>query len=434
MSDFLAEVETDLARGVLSPRVFNDPELHQAELERIFTRCWVFLGHVSEIPSRGDYVVRNIGEDPFILVRDEDGEIQVLLNHCMHRGTPVCRADKGNASHFRCPYHGWIYKNSGEWNGAPQRRSAYRKLDPALWGLRKAPLVDTYQGLIFACLDPEATTLREYLGDMCWYLDVLFGLNERGMRVVGDPHRWIVPANWKFGAENFVGDAYHLGHTHRSAEEIGMVPSVQSARDSTFHVSMDGGHGLLADDGFLPEPWGFMNHPPEVTQIFDIGRLQPDQQAFLNKRFGVGVFTIFPNLSGLRVPMVIDGMPVVFTVLRQWQPRGPGKFELWNWPLVWDAAPASFNKQSYEASLLSFSPSGLLEQDDTAIWSGATTVGRSVFARQEMKLNYQLGLDGMSDCDDVPDWIGPGKASSSVFGEGSQRLWLKQWHDRLTAP
>lgn len=434
LTDFLAEVETDLARGVLSPRVYNDPDVHQAELERIFARCWVFVGHVSEIPTPGDYVLRTIGEDPFIVIRDEDGEIRVLLNHCMHRGTPVCRADKGNASHFRCPYHGWIYKNSGEWNGAPQRAKAYRKLDPELWGLRKAPHVDTYQGLIFACLDPDAVSLREYLGDMAWYLDILFGLNDQGLRVAGDPQRWIVPANWKFGAENFVGDAYHLGTTHHSGEEVGLLPNIQHLVDRSFHVSAGGGHGFLGDRGFFPEPFGILDYPPEVTQIFQLDRLKPDQRAFLENRFGVDVWTVFPNLSGLRVPMFIDGKPTVFMCVRLWQPCGPGKFELWNWPLLWNAAPDDFNETAYKACLLSFSPSGLFEQDDSAIWSGATPVGRSVFAQQDMKLNFQLGMDGMSDCEPVPDWNAPGVATTTAYGEENQRHWYQRWHDQLMAP
>lgn len=433
ISDFLAEVETDLAGGVLSPRVFNDPDLHQAELEKIFARCWVFMGHVSEIPSPGDYVLRNIGEDPFILARDEDGEIHALLNHCMHRGAPVCRADKGNASHFRCPYHGWIYKNNGEWNGAPQRTKAYRKLDPSMWGLRKAPHIDTYHGLIFACLDPDAVSLREYLGDMAWYLDTMFDLNDQGMRVAGDPNRWMVPANWKFGAENFLGDAYHVGVVHKSGEEAGMLPPMDYGREMVFHISMEGGHGLLADRGLLPPPFR-MGYPPDVADIFDLGRLQPDQREFCEKGFGVDIWTIFPNLSGIRLPIGVDGVPWNINSLRQWQPAGPGKFEMWNWSLLWNAAPDAFNDASYDANIFSFSPSGILEQDDLVLWSGATPAGRSVFARQEMKLNLQMGMDGMSDCEDEVDWMGPGDAVTSIYGEGNARRFYKHWHDMLTRP
>ena len=59
----LQDMEGDLERGVLPFVLFNDPEIYQLELQRIFGRCWVFLGHESDIPSPGDYVVRYIGQD-----------------------------------------------------------------------------------------------------------------------------------------------------------------------------------------------------------------------------------------------------------------------------------------------------------------------------------------------------------------------------------
>jgi nitrite reductase/ring-hydroxylating ferredoxin subunit len=435
LDQFLDDMGDDLKHGVLSPRVFSDDDVHRAELERIFTRCWVYVGHVSEIPSPGDYVLRYVGEDQFILVRDEAGQIRLLFNRCMHRASPVCRADRGNASNFRCPYHGWIYRNSGKWNGAPHRARAYRQPDPEAWSLRQAPHVDTYQGLIFACLDPGAMSLREYLGDMCWYLDVIFGLQEEGMRAVGDPHRWVVPANWKSGAENFVGDAYHFPNLHRSAEEVGVLPSVDHILDIEFHIALEGGHGLVANRGNLPEPWGIMDYPPEVVETFDLSRLDDGQRAFLEGRLGITVFTIFPNLSFIRAPGAADPLlgPACFTALRQWQPRGPGQMEIWNWPLVWNGAPDAFNQMSYDAGVHGFSSSGIFEQDDTVAWSGGPSTGRSTFARQSMKLNYQLGMDGMSDYELLPDWAFPGVASTSVYGEMNQLRWWQRWREEMMA-
>jgi nitrite reductase/ring-hydroxylating ferredoxin subunit len=444
MQEFLTEMQVDLAHGMLSPRVFNDSELHRAELDRIFTRCWVFVGHVSEIPSPGDYVLRYVGEDQFILVRDEHGEIQLLFNNCVHRGSPVCRAERGNTSHFRCPYHGWIYKNSGEWNGAPKRARAYRNLETARWGLRKAPHVDTYQGLIFVNLDPDAIALREYLGDMCWYLDIIFDLHEDGMSVVGEPHRWIIPSNWKSGAENFVGDAYHVPALHNSIEDVGLVPPGglgEGIGENVFQIALDGGHGLLANRPALPPPWGIHGLPPEVTELFDLDRLSADQRQFLESEHSITGFTIFPNLSFINVVASLlpletglpDALPVSFTLLRQWQPRGPEKFELWNWPLAWNAAPAEFTDKSYNVSVRNFSPSGIFEQDDTVAWAGGPRLGRSPFARQGMKLNLQMGLEGMSDFEIVGDCPWPGQVSTTPYGEMNQRRWWLRWSKQLTS-
>ncbi len=71
----------DLERKTVSPRVFSDPEIHQAEQERIFTRCWLYVGHESELPNPGDFVASFMGEEPVIVCRGADGQIRVFLMH-----------------------------------------------------------------------------------------------------------------------------------------------------------------------------------------------------------------------------------------------------------------------------------------------------------------------------------------------------------------
>src|SRR5262249_24800044 len=146
IASLLADMGESLAAGLVPARIFNDPELHELELRRVFGRAWLFVGHESEIPHRGDYCLRYLGRDPFIFVRDEGGQVRVLFDGCRHRGTLVCRAERGNASHFRCSYHGWTYKNTGELVGMPKAREAYKGLDKSEWGLIPAPQVETVHG------------------------------------------------------------------------------------------------------------------------------------------------------------------------------------------------------------------------------------------------------------------------------------------------
>ena len=93
----------DLVRvddGLISARVFADPDVYQLELERVFGRTWLFVAHESEIPRRGDFVTRVMGEDPVIVVRGADGEVRVLLNVCRHRGRKLCGARRGAHRHL----------------------------------------------------------------------------------------------------------------------------------------------------------------------------------------------------------------------------------------------------------------------------------------------------------------------------------------------
>ena len=108
-TDFTTMV--DAARGLVDRKMFSDEEIYQLELERIFARAWNFMAHESQIPNAGDFFLTWIGEDRVIVVRDKEGQPQVLLNTCRHRGNAVCRAEEGHATSFMCTYHGWTYED-----------------------------------------------------------------------------------------------------------------------------------------------------------------------------------------------------------------------------------------------------------------------------------------------------------------------------------
>ncbi|HCS59636.1 MAG TPA: aromatic-ring-hydroxylating dioxygenase subunit alpha, partial [Gordonia polyisoprenivorans] len=124
MSD-LAHTLDAVRRGMIPANIYNDSEIFSLETERLFSRTWTFVAHESEIPQVGDYVVRRVLQDSFIVSRDQSGGINAMFNMCLHRGMQVCRAEQGNASHFRCPYHGWSYRNDGRIVGLPFHKEAY---------------------------------------------------------------------------------------------------------------------------------------------------------------------------------------------------------------------------------------------------------------------------------------------------------------------
>ena len=76
----------DARRGLVSREIFVSDDVCKLEMERIFNRSWIFLGHETELPKPGDFVSRNMGNAPVVVVRDNDGKIHALLNSCRHRG------------------------------------------------------------------------------------------------------------------------------------------------------------------------------------------------------------------------------------------------------------------------------------------------------------------------------------------------------------
>ncbi len=434
----LQELEANLDQGLVPQRLMNDRGIYQLELERLFARAWVFVGHESEIPSPGDYVLRYIGEDPFIFTRDEEGHPRVLFNSCRHRGTLICRSEKGNTSHFRCPYHGWTYRNNGDLIGVPYKNEGYKNLKLSEWGLHSATHVRIYEGLVFASLDPDPVPFDQYIGDYRWYLDANFKLLG-GVEVIGEPHRWVVEnADWKVAALNFAGDAYHITVTHRSAIESRLAfPNAGFTHSpSTTQIAECSGHsiGIVMWDETLTEQY-FWGLPQDITEKFNKNAVSKDQYE-MARRSIVNVGTLFPNLSFIHAGEHTDSpdKPTSsFFSLRQWQPRGPGRMEIWSWMLGPKGASKEQKERFYKVGTSAFSPAGNFEQDDIAVWNGISTTAGTVFADKiHNNLNYQMGLEWMSGRRPRSNWPGPGIAYTSDLEEGTQRTFWRHYLKMMT--
>lgn len=426
--DLCDRIEHDLDRGIMPVDPFQDDRVFRAEMERIFTKSWVFLAHETEIPNSGDFVLRRIGLDQVIVTRSGDGSVNVLLNHCRHRGTPVCAEDAGNSTHFRCPYHGWTYKNNGQFVGAPEMTMAYgERPDRNEWGLLRAPRVESIYGFIFACLSQEGPTLQEYLGGATWMFDIIFGLHPDGLRVLAPPERLIIRADWKSGAENFSGDSYHVGTAHYSATLSGFAAGdLRNNGDKAHGFLFENGHSFVGHR--LPEWFGpefeFWGYPPELRAQMDVSHLDETQRKLLTT-VPPTIGTIFPNFSYVRFPSAAapGEFPSAYTDIRLWQPLEPGVMEMWHWQFEFAFMPEDYQRQSYVAGQFGFGAGGMIEQDDTILWEGVARMARSPWARRDdVPLHYK-----QRRIDPDPDWKGPGQHFATTYGEYMQEGFWRRW-------
>ncbi len=424
----LARVREDLGTGRVPSEIFNSQTVFELEQQRLFSRAWLFLAHESELPDPGDYVLRSLAGNSVIVTRDEAGRVGCFLNMCRHRGNQVCKAAEGNASHFRCSYHGWTYANDGRLIGVPHIRTVYDgQLDRNEWGL--VPVrTDTYAGLVFGCLDPEAPPLEEYLGGFQFYLDLYLRPGPNGTEAYAPPDRWVTDTDWKICAENFAGDGYHTPVAHQFGFQLGYYASSATTHSDGYAVHIPGkGHaiGLGRTPGMSP----FFGYPPQVVNAME-GELS-DAQLSIFREIRTAVGTVFPNLSLLIQPFsaVPGEAGLRFCTMRLWQPVGVGKMQMLSWCLVPKDAPEEYKREAYRAYTLAFGQAGMFEQDDFDNWSRVTRMAGSSLCR-DLSFPYLMGLGR----EPVVDFPGPGVAVQPYMTETNFRNLWQTWFDYLERP
>jgi PAH dioxygenase large subunit len=423
--DWLDEQTLDVSRGI-----FTDPALHALEIERIFDRSWLFLGHETEIPNPGDFVTRRMGDDLVLVVRGEDGVVRAFLNSCRHRGMQVCRADAGNAKRFVCPYHHWTYDAAGALRTTSYDRF-YERSALAKLGLTPVAKLDAHRGMIFATWNAGAPPLAEHLGEIRWYLDLLFARTPGGMTVLGPPQRWVLDTNWKLPALNFQ-DSQHAIRVHQGALALGQPEGAPSLAEITRlwsespQVTTKEGHGcvLIPNPPSIPDHFGF---PPELVPLYE--RTLEPAQLDLHRRLFASVGTVFPNASWVQPLFAIapDEPPVAFLSFRVWQPLGPQKIEVWSWYFAERETTPEWRARIERAAIRSFGMAGILEADDAEVWSALSGAARGSIARRQA-MSFAAGAS-MRPMDDFP---GPGTVYPCLFTEHAQVGFLRTWKRWLT--
>lgn len=215
----------DLARLVEPDRVhkavYADQAIFDLEMERIFGKAWIYVGHASQVPQPGDYVTTVIGAQDVVMVRAKDGSVQVLYNRCPHKGAKLVADGCGKTGPlFRCPYHAWTFKLDGSFQGAPHRHgydgTAFDPKDPQ-FSMRKLARVDHYRGFVFASQAADGPDLKTFLGGAISSLDNFCDRAPEGeVEVAGGVMRVMQRSNWKIFFEN-LNDTGHPIATHESS-------------------------------------------------------------------------------------------------------------------------------------------------------------------------------------------------------------------------
>jgi phenylpropionate dioxygenase-like ring-hydroxylating dioxygenase large terminal subunit len=260
------------------------------EREAIFRRTWLNVGHISELPEAGSFIVRPLefANASILITRDKDGVIRAFHNVCTHRGTQLTEEPSGKRSLFTCRYHSWTFSNTGELRSAPDFERFY--VEKKDCGLRKVS-VDVCAGLIFVNLDPAPQSLREFLGVLGEQLKTL----PVARATTFSEYVYEIDANWKLTYDNFQ-ENYHLRFIH----------------------ARSGGGGAVGPDNQFGYPIRYnfygehrtqtiwTNPAPQLsaTQKLAFGRLVPAlmQKGLMDNAHGRDYFALFPNFFLLGTP------------------------------------------------------------------------------------------------------------------------------------
>lgn len=247
-------------------------EIHRAEIERIFNRSWLYVGHESEVANPGDFVRRTVGKRPLFFVRSATtGDVNVFYNSCTHRGSVICRRDRGNGKTFQCFYHAWTFDSDGRLIGVPDEEGYGPNFDKSSYGLVSVPRMESYRGLIFASYDPEVEELVDYLAGARAYIDAMMdaaevaaafsgGTNGHAdpagappLQVLRGTHQYGIKANWKLLVENSF-DGYHLGPTHATYFQFLRDQKVDVSPSTGSMKLLGNGHAVIEYTGSWGRP------------------------------------------------------------------------------------------------------------------------------------------------------------------------------------
>ena len=410
--------------GKIDRRIFSDQAIYDDEMEKIFGRAWLMIGHESLVPAADDFFHTYMGEDPVILTRDGQGRLHALLNMCRHRGNRVVRCDDGNAKRFMCTYHGWTYANDGTPRPRPGRaRGLLRRARPGRRSAWSRPGWTPTPGSSSPTWAKDAPSLEAYLGDARWYLDTVFNRRDGGMQALG-PMKWLEPVNWKTMVDN-CSDNYHVPTTHLSS----------AARAEPRSSAARGCRTRTSSRARTSTPSSTATRSPSATRDDNMPRYvhgmssetAPDVPGVPRRHHAGG------RAAARHVPRAPGAarQPLHLPERHPRLPPGPAARPAPDRVLALRAArkdaPEALKRAIRIGSQANNGAAGMFEQDDVDNWRQVTAASASRLGRRyPQDLSMGLGHAGPH-----PDY--PGLVSERYISENNQRLFYQRWEEFMNA-
>ena len=193
---------------------YTNHDVARLERERVFGRTWQAIARLDQIQTPGQFVTAELAGEPLLIVRGSDSQLRAFFNVCRHHAAAVATQEHGQASIFRCPYHGWSYGLDGSLKGAPEFEGVCG-FDRAHNGL-VALKVESWEQFVFVTLDPNAEPLGNFLGRLANRVSPL-NLNQLHFF---ERRSYTLKCNWKVFVDNYLDGGYHVPHLHKGLNSV----------------------------------------------------------------------------------------------------------------------------------------------------------------------------------------------------------------------
>ena len=192
---------------------YHSADVFAAEREQVFAAAWWLIGPAADIALPGTALAATVAGWSVIAVRDDNGDVRGFHNVCRHRAGPLMKPGAHKCRALVCRYHGWRYDMNGALRNAPGMTQddglSYDNM--GLFPVR----VSIWNGMVFVCIDENASTLIDWLGDAVTIAERFPSVDTMTFQETVDR---TAQANWKTYADNSC-EGYHVGLVHRDLDQ-----------------------------------------------------------------------------------------------------------------------------------------------------------------------------------------------------------------------
>jgi len=219
------------------------------------------VAHTSRLASPGDFLTRDVGATPVLLVRGEGGEVNAFINVCRHRGATIETMPSGRCTRFVCPYHAWTYRTDGRLDRV-RHREGFPSLDNEETSLVRLPCFEA-SGFVWVTpsVDGASSGLPSALADELRWLDC------EHLEVLDTESR-VWKANWKLIVDGGL-ESYHFKIAHRDTIAGLFLDNVSTFEFLNDHIrSVLPRASVLSLEGKPKSEWSLRKHANVLYSLF----------------------------------------------------------------------------------------------------------------------------------------------------------------------